>query len=246
MHYDFSIIVPAYNEARYLPRLLESIDVAKANFLGSVEVIIADNMSTDDTAKVALSYGCKVVIVTKRCIGAVRNGGASVAAGRNICFIDADSAIHPETFSGIEAVLQNKIVGGVTGVYLERMSPGIFVIYCVMQPISWITGLDTGVVFCRKNDFQAIGGYNEDLLFAEDVRFLLDLKRLGKLRGQRLGRAKSVKALASTRKFDEHGDWHYFTLLAGGVWSLCSAYMWPDTRPLASSAIKDYWYVPDR
>lgn len=80
----FSLVIPAFNEARYLPRLLDSVDQARHAYRGGpaeVEVIVADNMSTDDTAAIAAARGCKVTSVTKRVIGAVRNGGAAVATG---------------------------------------------------------------------------------------------------------------------------------------------------------------------
>src|SRR5207249_845038 len=45
-----SLIIPAYNEAAYLPRLLDSVDAARARFARgaeAVEVIVADNASSD-------------------------------------------------------------------------------------------------------------------------------------------------------------------------------------------------------
>ena len=95
----FSIIIPAYNEEKYLPRLLESIETARSHYSGgrdAVEVIVADNCSTDRTAEVAAHHGARVVLVAKRRIAAARNGGALVATGEILCFIDADSAIHPQ------------------------------------------------------------------------------------------------------------------------------------------------------
>ena len=62
----------------------------------------------------------------------------------------------------------------------------------------------------RRQPLVELGGYNERLLVAEDVAFLWALKRLGRSRRQRLTRLRSMKAVASTRKFDRHGDWHYF------------------------------------
>jgi hypothetical protein len=50
-------------------------------------------------------------------------------------------------------------------------------------------------------------------LFGEDVQLLVDLRRLVRCRGQHLARLRGVKAVASTRKFDSHGDWHYLTQL---------------------------------
>lgn len=210
-----SLIIPAYNEEAYLPRLLDTVDAAREAYRagpGQVEVIVADNGSTDATAKIAQARGCRVVPVAKRIIAAARNAGAGAARGSVLCFVDADMQIHPGTFNGIEdATGDPRTVAGTTGVTLERWSPGLVATYAVMVPLLWLTRLDTGVVFCRREDFDLVGGYNEVRLYAEDVQFLWDLRRLGRRRGQRLKRLRSVKAVASTRKFDSYGDWHYFS-----------------------------------
>jgi hypothetical protein len=108
------------------------------------------------------------------------------------------------------------------------------------MPMVWLTRMDTGVVFCRREDFVAIGGYDERRFFAEDVQFLWDLRRVGRKRKQRLTRLRTVKALASTRKFDLHGDWHYlsdlFRLVPKMLWS-----------PRASNDFANkYWYGEQR
>ena len=123
----FSLIIPAYNEQALLPRLLDSVDVARSRYRGggadAIEVIVADNDSSDQTAEIARARGCRVAKVTKRVIAAVRNGGAAVARGEILTFVDADSCIHPATFNAIEkAVESGKIVAGATGVRLERWS----------------------------------------------------------------------------------------------------------------------------
>jgi hypothetical protein len=49
---------------------------------------------------------------------------------------------------------------------------------------------------------------------------MVDLKKLGKPRGQKFARAK-VRAVTSTRKYDKHGDWHYLTVMPRvGFWML--------------------------
>src|SRR5258708_31324209 len=104
----FSIIIPAYNEEQYLPRLLDSIDVARSNYSGGpkeIEVIVADNDSSDRTAEIAAARGAQVVKVAKRRIAAARNGGGHAACGEIVCFIDGDSAVHPQTFDAIEAAI---------------------------------------------------------------------------------------------------------------------------------------------
>jgi len=239
----FSLIIPAYNEARVLPRLLDSVDEAAARYHGgraAVEVVVGDNASTDGTARIAEQRGCRVARIDKRVIAAARNGAARIARGDVLAFVDADTVIHAETFNAIErAMAGGRAIGGATGVQLDRLSPGLAVTYAVMVTFVWITGMDTGVVFCRRQDFETIGGYDESLLYAEDVRLLLDLRRLGRTRGQRLVRLRPVKAIGSTRKFDERGDWHYFGLLWQAVpWLLFG-------RPLGPIA-REYWYDVSR
>lgn len=59
-----SLIIPAYNEQAYLPVLLDTIDIARHNYVNgsnAIEVIVSDNNSTDKTAEIAQKYGCRVV-----------------------------------------------------------------------------------------------------------------------------------------------------------------------------------------
>ena len=240
----FSVVIPAYNEERYLPRLLDSIEAARANYSGGaneIEVIVADNDSTDTTAQVATAHGARVVHVAKRRIAASRNGGARAAHGEVLCFIDADSAIHPQTFNAIdEAMKTGRYVWGVTGAVLERKSFALMVTYCIAMPMVLVTGLDTGLSFCRREDFETVGGYDENRLYAEDVVFPMALRRLGRSRGQTTTRLPKVKALACTRKFDQFGDWHYFGMLAHVFKSLIT-WNWNDEK-----LAERYWYNSGR
>jgi glycosyltransferase involved in cell wall biosynthesis len=212
-----SLIIPAYNEEQLLPRLLATVDEARGAYergAEAVQVIVADNGSTDRTAKIAESRGCEIVTVEQRRISRVRNGGAERAEGEILCFVDADMQVHPQSFNAIERVLcTGRVVAGATGVRLERWSLGIAVTYALFMPFVWALRMDTGVVFCWRDDFERVGGYDERRAFGEDVQLLFDLRRIGRERGQRLTRLRTVKAVASTRKFDDFGDWHYFTEL---------------------------------
>ena len=239
-----SLIIPAHNEIELLPRLLDTVDVARERFLGgsdAIEVIVADNASTDGTGALAASRGCAVVPVERRLIAAARNGGASRARGEILCFVDADTRIDPETFNAISAALdRTDVVAGSTGCRLERWSLGIALTYATLLPMIFLWKMDTGVVFCRRADFTTIGGYDENRPIGEDVAFLVALKRLGKARKQRLIRLTEVKALVSTRKFDQHGDWHFLTkILPMGI----PAVFWPSRgRKIADR----FWYNNDR
>jgi glycosyltransferase involved in cell wall biosynthesis len=219
-----SLIVPAHNEEKFLPSLIESVEEARRRFSfgpSSIEVIVVDNQSTDETAAIASGKGCLVVRERKRIIAAVRNTGAGVAQGKILAFTDADNILHPETFNEIEKALSSsKVVGGSTGVRLDRMSLGIACAYAIVVPMVWVTGMDTGVVFCRERDFRNVGGYNESYLFGEDVDFLWRLIKYGRGRGQRLVRIRKCKTINSTRKFDQFGEWHYVRLVFKYVLSL--------------------------
>ena len=240
----FSLIIPAYNEEAYLPALISSVNTARTRYSGgpgAIEVVVADNESTDATAALARSSGCRVVRENKRVIAAVRNTGARSARGHVLVFVDADNIIHPDTFNAIDKSLSTgKVVAGATGVKMQRMSLGIAVTYALMVPLVWLTRMDTGVVFCRREDFETIGGYNENLLFAEDVQLLWDLMRLGRKQGRKLSRITSARAIFSTRKFDKYGDWHYLwmplRLLPGLLFSKSSL----------NNFARKYWYPDQR
>jgi uncharacterized protein (TIGR00661 family) len=80
-----SIVIPAYNEEKYLPRLLDSI---KKQRFKDYEIIVADANSKDKTREIARKYGCKVVKGGLPAEG--RNSGARYAKGEYILFLDSD------------------------------------------------------------------------------------------------------------------------------------------------------------
>ena len=55
----FSVVVPAYNEAAYLGRALDSLQ--HQDYDGTYEIIVVDNNSTDNTAAIAARYGVRLV-----------------------------------------------------------------------------------------------------------------------------------------------------------------------------------------
>lgn len=231
----YSVVIPAYNEAEYLPRLIDSIDAARARFRGgpdAIEVVVANNMSTDATAEIARRLGCRVVNVEKRAISAARNGGAGAATGEILCFVDADIRIHPETFNAIEErMATGEYAGGAAGWVLERMSPGLFVTTIVVRFLTWLGGVNAGVVFCRADIFREAGGYNESRIFAEDVEFYRAMRAAGKKRGLKTVWDTGTPAIVSTRKFDRYGDWHMLFM-----------WMWILRNRSLRKTVESYWY----
>lgn len=236
-----SVVIPAFDEEKLLPRLLSSIDAARARYRAgaeAVEVIVADNASTDATASIARDAGARVVRVEKRRIAAARNGGAAVARGSILAFIDADTTMHAETFNAIDAAMAtSRFAGGATGWEFERNSTGLAATRFVAGTL--VTGLlrmEGAVVFCSREAFDAVGGYNEAKNVAEDVEFYRAVRAYGKRNGLgMLMGARDAKATICTRKFDEHGDWHMFYM---AWWPLLK-------RKSMKRIVAEYWY-PER
>jgi glycosyltransferase involved in cell wall biosynthesis len=211
-----SVVIPAFNEQDYLPSLLDSIEQARASYTGgrdTIEVIVANNQSTDATESIALERGCRVVSVDKRSIAAARNGGANIATGSVLCFVDADLVIHPQSFNAIDSAMSDgQICGGATGWQLERYSAGLRATATLMLCLTRLAGVNAGMVFCRANIFKEIGGYNENKKYAEDVEFFRAMRKFGKKKRLKTLLSTETPAIVSTRKFDKHGDWHMFRM----------------------------------
>jgi len=89
-----TVVVPAYNAARFLPEALDSVT---AQSYHDYELILVDDASTDETAAVAASR--RAVVIRRGARGgpaAARNDGIRSGSGELIALIDADDAWHPE------------------------------------------------------------------------------------------------------------------------------------------------------
>lgn len=87
-----SVVIPAYDEADYLPAALASL--AQQDCPGGFEVIVVDNGSTDDTAAVAGQAGARVLHQPQRGVCAARQLGTVAARGEIVVSTDADT-VHP-------------------------------------------------------------------------------------------------------------------------------------------------------
>jgi glycosyltransferase involved in cell wall biosynthesis len=97
----FSIIVPAYNEAAYLGRALDSL--LHQDYKGRYEVIVVDNNSTDGTAAIAAQYGVPVVKEPQQGVCAARQRGVDCTSGEIIISTDADTTQPPDWLRAIDA-----------------------------------------------------------------------------------------------------------------------------------------------
>jgi glycosyltransferase involved in cell wall biosynthesis len=86
---EVSVIMPAYNHARYLGEAIESV---LSQTLTPLEVIVVDDGSTDATSEVLDRYKDRIRIIRQvnQGVSAARNNGAAVAMGEYLAFLDAD------------------------------------------------------------------------------------------------------------------------------------------------------------
>ena len=120
-----SIVVPAYNEEKFLGETLAQIKTAAGVFtnLGwQTELIVCDNHSTDRTAEIARAAGAKVVFEPVNQISRARNAGAAAATGDWLVFVDADSRPSEALMREVAGEIQsgNCLAGGATVRWDER------------------------------------------------------------------------------------------------------------------------------
>ena len=207
------MVIPAHNEAAYLPDALAAVRAAAAQVGGNVDVVVVANRCTDGTADLALVGGATVVEHGGRCIAATRNAGAAVATGEVLVTVDADCRMHPGTLRAVvEHLSSGRYVGGGTKVVPERYSPGIRATYAVMEVVVAAARVGGGLFWTRRTDFEALGGFDESLRVGEDVDFARRLRSHGRTTGRRFTTLRSTPLTASCRKFDRFGDWHMFAM----------------------------------
>lgn len=101
----FSIIIPAYNSAKYIVKALESV---KAQSFTDYELIVVCDSCKDNTAEIAMSYGAKVYIENFNSDGLSRSKGLDVAQGEYIMFIDDDDwLLHEFVLEQLDNELNN-------------------------------------------------------------------------------------------------------------------------------------------
>src|SRR5918992_378513 len=103
-----SIIIPAYNEERYLPETLKRISEALSIVDCPSEIVVVDNCSQDETKQIAESIGARVCSESEHNISKVRNTGAKNSAGDILVFVDADTLVPPTLFQEIAKVMTDE------------------------------------------------------------------------------------------------------------------------------------------
>ncbi|WP_297085854.1 TIGR04283 family arsenosugar biosynthesis glycosyltransferase [Thermoleptolyngbya sp. C42_A2020_037] len=201
-----SVIIPTLNEAAELPNLLETLSPS-----GTLEVIVADGGSQDDTRAIAQQHGATVVHSAP---GRARqmNAGAAAATGKTLLFLHADTRL-PKDFSNLvqQTLAQPGVALGAFDLSIDGTLPGL---RWVERGVRWRSrwfSLPYGdqALFLRTDTFWQLGGFPE-------VPILEDLKLVRK--AQTLGKVAIAPAVVSTsaRRWEALGVWQT-TLINQGV-----------------------------
>ncbi len=98
---SISVVIPAYNEEKYIAGCIESVLQHAPRDLK--EIVVVCNACTDRTADVALRYPkVRVVHELRKGTGYARNTGFKSATGDILAYIDADSRVHAGWFPMVE------------------------------------------------------------------------------------------------------------------------------------------------
>jgi glycosyltransferase involved in cell wall biosynthesis len=205
-----SVILPAFNEEKYLPRTLEGITACLAGFDRASEIIVVDNQSSDKTAAIAAGFGARVVSEAVRNIGAVRNAGARASSGDVLIFIDADTLVPQGFFERVAAAMTDeKCLGGAFSVEYGEIRRGLVKFYILGWKF-WEQVLNAkqgAAQFCRKSVFDELNGYEETIFVGEDVEFYWRLAKHAKEHGGYVVFVEDLKVRTSARRFNEMGLW---------------------------------------
>lgn len=170
---ELSVIVPAFNEERYIAATLQAVEASArlvAEVGGEVEVIVVDDQSTDATAALAESPADRVVTGPGGTIGGARNAGAAVARGRTLVFVDADSWIEPEVLPAIRAAADAGAVAGSIRATYRSARPAVQLLLRFWDWYAPRHDITQGVCqFFDRAVFEAAGGYDTGLRMAEDT-----------------------------------------------------------------------------
>jgi len=214
----FSIIVPARNEEVLLQRGLDAIQQAIAHAGTSAEVIVIANRCSDGTESIAEAAGAVVVRDEHRNIAATRNTGVAASSGDIVVTIDADTVMHPGALAEVDRLVNTgRYVGGGCNFVLERRSLGLAVTELLMRSAMTASRAGAVMFWSPRQDFDAIGGFDEALRIAEDLDFARRLRKHGRATNRRFRNLRSSPATVCVRKWDDFGDWHYFTRMSAAV-----------------------------
>lgn len=205
-----SVVIPAFNEERYLEETLASLNRAKALLLNArgiqVEVIVVDNDSDDSTAGVARAHGATVIRDPRHNVARARNAGAKFCHGGVIVFVDADTVVPDTLLMRIaDAMSDETCFGGAIDTEYRPAKLAVRFYLQFWRVVGKLAGLAQGATqFYRREVFFALNGYDETLFMGEDVDLFWRLKIFAK---GKTAFIDDIRVIPSIRRFDQWRLW---------------------------------------
>lgn len=166
-----SFIVPAHNEEDLIGATLASIHAAARAAGGPYEIVVCDDASTDNTARLAAQAGAIVVSVQHRQISATRNSGARAARGDMFFFVDADTQVNAQVISAAIGAMRSGAKGGGAAIRFDGAVPLYARIVLPMLMLGFrLTRNAAGCfIFCTREAFAATQGFDEGVYGGEEI-----------------------------------------------------------------------------
>lgn len=199
-----SVIIPAYNEERALPKTLDRLFSQPDEF----ETILVDGGSSDATRRVAQRYRGVQLVEAPKGRASQMNAGAAMARGEWLLFLHADTLLPENGLARIAELPKEVLAGGFRHRFSGRGFGLWFISLADNVRCNWsriIFGDQAMFVRCRL--FSRLGGY-PDTARLEDVRFCEELVK--HTRPVLLDHAVTT----DSRKFVQQGVWRSLARVA--------------------------------
>jgi glycosyltransferase involved in cell wall biosynthesis len=172
------VVVPCRNEAETIGRCLQSL---RAQVPPVDRIVVVDNGSTDDTARIARDLADEVLEVPQGTVGALRNRGAErLGPVEHVGFVDADCEVSPGWAAAALAGLEHAdLVGSRTlappdAGWVAARWAGIERRQTREEALPWSQHL-----VLRRETWARLGGFDEQMTSGEDADLALRLRALG-------------------------------------------------------------------
>lgn len=194
-----SVIIPAHNEEQYLPRTLEALRQQTYRYF---ETIVVANGCTDRTEEVARDRCDRFIWLEDRSLGRARNLGGKKAHGELLVFLDADTVLEPDALEKIADAWRPDYAMGTIKGRPDSHSLSHQLLYFLKNALhkTHLHYGSSGVIICWKDDFKAVGGFDELLPVREISDLMRRLRPLGKYRY-----ISTTVATTSMRRYQRFG-----------------------------------------
>lgn len=187
-----SVVIPAFNEEKYVKECLLSL--VKQKTTSQFEVLVVDNNSADSTVKIVNTFknrlNLRVIMEKKQGRGAARARGFRQSRGEIILSTDADAILPADWLETLTSNLGGEIVATTTSCKTLDLGPLKNTIFNFVQPTTailyrlifghfWLAGFSFAI---KRAAYLASGGFNPNLQSLEDADLAFRVSRLGKIK----------------------------------------------------------------